>query len=89
MRAGGPVETCLNESDGVVSLRADDVRSIKDIKTLDAKQQPKVMHAVDAFWDTAEGRMAPDPEPPRRKKPGLLGQYLLADPRFDEEEPAD
>ncbi|RYP87691.1 hypothetical protein EKO23_04640 [Nocardioides guangzhouensis] len=47
----------------------------------------RVMHAVDAFWDTAEGRMAPEPEPPRHKKPGLLAQYLLADPRFDEDEP--
>jgi hypothetical protein len=45
-----------------------------------------VLHAVDAFWDTAEGRMAPEPERPRHKKPGLLAQYLLADPRFDEEE---
>jgi len=46
----------------------------------------KVLHAVDAFWDTAEGRMAPEPEPPAKPKPGLLWQYLLADPRFDEEE---
>jgi len=46
----------------------------------------KVLHAVDAFWDTAEGRMAPEPEPPAKPKPGLMGQYLLADPRFDEEE---
>ena len=46
----------------------------------------KVMHAVDSFWDTAEGRMAPEPNRPQKKKPGLLGQYLLADPRFDEEE---
>ena len=46
----------------------------------------KVLHAVDAFWDTAEGRMAPEPEPPSKPKPGLLWQYLLADPRFDEEE---
>ena len=44
------------------------------------------MHAVDSFWDTAEGRMAPEPNRPQKKKPGLLGQYLLADPRFDEEE---
>ena len=46
----------------------------------------KVLHAVDAFWDTAEGRMAPEPEPPAKPKPGLMWQYLLADPRFDEEE---
>jgi hypothetical protein len=47
----------------------------------------RVLHAVDAFWDTAEGRMAPEPEPPSKPKPGLVWQYLLADPRFDEEEP--
>jgi hypothetical protein len=47
----------------------------------------KIMHAVDAFWDTAEGRMSPSPERPKRKKPGLVAQYFLADPRFDEEEP--
>ena len=46
----------------------------------------KVLHAVDAFWDTAEARMAPEPEPPAKPKPGLMWQYLLADPRFDEEE---
>jgi len=46
----------------------------------------KVMHAVDSFWDSAEGRMAPEPNRPQKKKPGLLGQYLLADPRFDEDE---
>jgi hypothetical protein len=47
----------------------------------------KVLHAVDAFWDTAEGRMAPEPQPPAKPKPGLVWQYLLADPRFDEDEP--
>lgn len=47
----------------------------------------KVMHAADAFWDTVEGRMVPDPARPRRKKPGLLAQYFLADPRFDPDEP--
>jgi hypothetical protein len=46
-----------------------------------------VLHAVDSFWDTAEGRMIPEPARPPHKEPGLLGQYLLADPRFDEEEP--
>jgi hypothetical protein len=30
--------------------------------------------------------MAPEPQRPSRPKPGLLWQYLLADPRFDEEE---
>jgi hypothetical protein len=46
----------------------------------------RVMYAVDSFWDAAEGRMIP--EPPRRPhpRPGLLTQYILADPRFDEED---
>jgi hypothetical protein len=46
----------------------------------------KIMHAVDAFWDTAEGRMSPEPNRPQKKKPGIVAQYFLADPRFDEEE---
>jgi hypothetical protein len=49
----------------------------------------RVMHTVDAFWDTAEGRMVPTPERPTRGRPGKVWQYLLADPRFDEEEPED
>jgi hypothetical protein len=31
--------------------------------------------------------MAPEPEREPKKRPGLLGQYFLGDPRFDEEEP--
>lgn len=46
----------------------------------------KVMHTVDGFWDAAEGRMVPEPVPEPKKKPGLVAQYFLADPRFDEEE---
>jgi hypothetical protein len=46
----------------------------------------RVLHAVDSFWDTTEGRMVPEKEHAARKKPGLMGQYLLADPRFDEDE---
>ncbi|MDF1602152.1 hypothetical protein [Nocardioides sp. YIM 152315] len=46
----------------------------------------KVMHTADRFWDTVEGRMVPEPVPPPKKKPGLVAQYFLADPRFDEEE---
>ena len=45
----------------------------------------RVMGAADAFWDLAENRMVPERARPARKRPGLLGQYLLADPRFDEE----
>jgi hypothetical protein len=45
------------------------------------------MHLADAFWDAAEGRMVPEPERPEHKAPGKMGQYLLADPRFDEEPP--
>lgn len=47
----------------------------------------RVMHVVDAFWDTAENRMVPAPVRPPRKPPGRMAQYLLADPRFDEEQP--
>lgn len=46
----------------------------------------RFLHLVDSFWDTAEGRMVPEPPHEPHKKPGPLGQYLLADPRFDEEE---
>lgn len=45
-----------------------------------------VMRVVDRFWDAVEGRARTDPEPTPKKRPGLLGQYLMADPRFDEEE---
>lgn len=47
----------------------------------------KVMRAVDSFWDMAEGRMVPARPGRPRKRPGLLTQYLLADPRFDEQPP--
>jgi hypothetical protein len=46
----------------------------------------RLLHAVDSFWDTAETRMMPEREHAEHKKPGLMAQYLLADPRFDEEE---
>lgn len=45
---------------------------------------------VDGFWDTAEGRSVPHPEPKHHKAPGLLGQYLTGDPRFEPtEEPTE
>jgi hypothetical protein len=47
----------------------------------------KILHAVDSFWDAAEGRMVPDPPRPPHKEPGRVAQYLLADPRFDEDHP--
>jgi hypothetical protein len=47
----------------------------------------KVMHAADLFWDAVEGRMVPEPTRPAHRRPGLMTQYLLADPRFDEEQP--
>lgn len=46
----------------------------------------RLMRVVDSFWDTAEGRYVPDRPRRARKRPGLLAQYLMADPRFDEEE---
>ena len=47
----------------------------------------KVLHAVDSFWDAAEGRMVPEPARPPHKAPGKVTQYFLADPRFDEDHP--
>ena len=44
------------------------------------------MHTVDCFWDAAEGRIVPGPTPEPKKRPGLVAQYFLADPRFDEKE---
>jgi hypothetical protein len=45
----------------------------------------RMMRTTDAFWDAAQGRIVPEPEHVPKKKPGLLGQYLLASPRFGEE----
>lgn len=45
---------------------------------------------VDGFWDMAENRSVPRPAPVAHKTPGLLGQYLLGDPRFEpREEPTE
>lgn len=47
----------------------------------------RVERVADSFWDAVEGRYVPEPpERPARKEPGLVWQYLLGDPRFDEEE---
>lgn len=40
---------------------------------------------IDAFWDTAEGRMVPDVERHHeRRKQGLITQYFLGDPHVEE-----
>lgn len=49
----------------------------------------RLMRAVDGFWDAVEGRYTTEPPRPPHKRPGLIGQYLMADPRFDEDEPVD
>lgn len=46
----------------------------------------RVMRTTDAFWDAAQGRIVPEPARPPRKEPGRLGQYLLASPRFDQQD---
>lgn len=46
----------------------------------------RLMRVVDGFWDTAEGRYVPEQPRPARKPPGLIAQYFMADPRFDEKE---
>ena len=45
-----------------------------------------VARRVDRFWDSAEGRMVPEPERHHdRGRQGPLTQYLLADPHLEEE----
>ncbi|HEX8779898.1 MAG TPA: hypothetical protein VF728_01840 [Nocardioides sp.] len=45
---------------------------------------------VDRFWDTAEGRMVPEPvRHHERSADGRLTQYLLADPHLPEDEGPD
>jgi len=45
-----------------------------------------MMRKTDAFWDMAQGRIVPEPAREPKKKPGLLGQYLLASPRMGRED---
>jgi hypothetical protein len=45
-----------------------------------------VMRKTDAFWDTAQGRIVPEPVHEPKKKPGLLGQYFLASPRLGQDD---
>jgi hypothetical protein len=45
-----------------------------------------VMRKTDAFWDTAQGRIVPEPVHAPRKQPGPLGQYFLAHPQMGVEE---
>jgi hypothetical protein len=53
---------------------------------LSGRVSRRFMHLADSFWDAAEGRMVPEPSRPPHKAPGRVTQYLLADPRFDEEQ---
>ncbi|MDH2415186.1 hypothetical protein [Nocardioides sp. CER19] len=46
----------------------------------------RMMKRTDAFWDAVQGRIVPEAEHAPKKKPGLLGQYLLASPRFGHDE---
>jgi hypothetical protein len=42
---------------------------------------------IDRFWDTAEGRMIPEPVKAHdRGHDGKVTQYLLADPHLEDEE---
>lgn len=45
----------------------------------------RMLAVADRFWDTAEGRVIPDPVKPReRHHDSLMSQYLVADPKFDD-----
>jgi hypothetical protein len=46
----------------------------------------RVMSTADRCWDTLENRMVPERDHEPKKRPGLVAQYFLADPRFDEED---
>lgn len=43
----------------------------------------RMMRVADAFWDSVEGRFVPEPDHKPHKRPGLIGQYVMADPRFE------
>jgi len=45
----------------------------------------RVWSVADRFWDTAEGRVIPEPvHPAPHKHDSLMAQYLVADPHFDD-----
>ncbi|GAB2979035.1 hypothetical protein [Nocardioides montaniterrae] len=47
----------------------------------------RVARGVDRFWDTAEGRMLPEPvHTATHSRDGRMARYLLADPEVDEAE---
>ena len=46
----------------------------------------RVMRMVDGFWDEADGRYVPVVPHAPRKEPGLMKQYLLGNPHFDEKD---
>jgi hypothetical protein len=48
-----------------------------------------VAKRTDRAWDHAEGRPTSWPSRGERKRPGLMGQYLMGDPRFDPDEQED
>jgi hypothetical protein len=48
-----------------------------------------VVKRTDRAWDHAEGRPPSWPSKGKKKKPGLLGQYLMGNPQFDPDEPPD
>jgi hypothetical protein len=44
----------------------------------------RIWTLADRFWDAAEGRVIPEPvHPAPHRHDSLMGQYLLADPKFD------
>ena len=44
----------------------------------------RVWALADRFWDSAEGRVIPEPvHPAHHKHDSLMAQYLVADPQFD------
>lgn len=48
-----------------------------------------VVKRTDRAWDHAEGRPLTWPNRGEKKRPGLLGQYLMGNPRFDPDKPED
>lgn len=44
----------------------------------------RIWAVADRFWDSAEGRVIPEPvHPARHRHDSLIAQYLVADPKFD------